>query len=43
MLLFGLCLNIEKDFDTGEGQESTLGMESNTDSQGFGMRLDMLA
>jgi hypothetical protein len=32
MLLFGLCLDVEKDFDTREGQESTLGTKGNTDS-----------
>jgi hypothetical protein len=43
MLLFGLCLDVGKDFNTREGHGSTPGMEGYIDSQGFGMRLGTLA
>jgi hypothetical protein len=43
MLLFGLSLDIEEDYDIREGRDSSPGTEGNSDSQGFGMRLDTLA
>jgi hypothetical protein len=43
MLLFGLSSDILENYGIREGRDSTPGTESNSDSQGFGMHLDMMA